>query len=73
MTREQHHVFPGPLDVIGILGGLFFVAIILCVVLYIFIEIVTGGREEKKANDELEEYVDEIQQGHFYNQEEDVK
>jgi hypothetical protein len=64
--------FPGWVETIGILGGDLFVVIVLAVVCYIFIEIVTGARQERRSNDDLEEYIDEIEQDHFYNQEEDA-
>lgn len=65
--------FPSWVETIGILGGDLFVVLVLIVLFYILIDIVTGGREERKSNDDLEEYVDEVQHDQFYNQEEDVK
>lgn len=70
---DQHQVLPQWVETLGILGGLAFVAILLCVLLYVMLEIMGGGRQERQSNDDLEEYLDEIQHDQFYNQEEDVQ
>lgn len=69
---DAHQTIPSWVETIGILGGLLFTVLIFMVLMYVAIEIMNGGRQERRSNDDLEEYLDEVQRDNFYNQEEDV-